>query len=80
MFDLPEHDDRINPRRRCAIIEGNICADPLFVNSAQGDLHLRAGSSAVDAASIPEAPETDCDGRPRPSGPAADMGAYVFAP
>jgi hypothetical protein len=60
--------------------DGNISTDPLFVNSAQGDLHLRAGSPAIDAGSTLEAPDIDRDGRPRPSGPAADMGAYEFAP
>jgi len=60
--------------------EGNINADPRFVDLAQGDVHLQAGSPAIDAGSTAEAPETDRDGHPRPTGPAADMGAYEYQP
>ncbi len=60
--------------------DGNIDADPLLVDPAQLDFHLGAGSPAIDAADTAEAPEIDRDGNPRPSGPAADMGAYEFTP
>jgi hypothetical protein len=60
--------------------EGNIDADPLFVDSGHSDLHLRAGSPAIDAASTKDAPKTDLDGAPRPVGRAADMGAYEYRP
>lgn len=48
--------------------------DPRFV-SAQ-DLHLRAGSPAIDAGTSAGAPPTDLDGRARVGQP--DMGAYEF--
>jgi hypothetical protein len=60
--------------------QGNINADPLFVDSAQNDLHLQDGSPAIDAGSTQDAPLIDYDGNPRPSGLAADMGAYEHQP
>ncbi len=57
--------------------EGNINADPLFVNPAGGDFHLGAASPCIDAANGAVAPVTDRDGNPRyddkgwPTGPLA---------
>ena len=74
---------------------GNINADPLFVDPAHGDLHLQAGSPAIDAGtntfSLPGTtnnlvPSFDLDNNPRPvdgdgDGDATtDMGAYEFLP
>jgi predicted GH43/DUF377 family glycosyl hydrolase len=55
---------------------GNIDADPLFVDPANGDYHLQAGSPAIDAGTPADAPPLDLDGTPRDVNP--DMGAYEY--
>ena len=58
--------------------------DPLFVDPANGDLHLQADSPAIDAGTATGAPAFDLDGVARPQdgdGDAAadfDMGAYEY--
>jgi hypothetical protein len=57
--------------------EGNISADPLFVDSEGGDYHLQLGSPAIDAGvSTGGVPDHDIEGTPRPKGGSHDMGAY----
>jgi hypothetical protein len=66
---------------------GNISADPLFVNSATSDFHLQAGSPAIDAGSnaAPNLPVKDIAGNDRILNgdgdcmATVDMGAYEFA-
>ncbi len=73
--------------------EGNIDADPLFVNFDNGDLRLLPGSPCIDAAdntAVPKGIDTDLDGNPRfiedPNTPdtglgdcpIVDMGSYEF--
>jgi hypothetical protein len=55
---------------------GNSTSDPLFVNYGARNLHLRAGSSAVDYALPALSPGSDFDGTVRPRGGAPDAGAY----
>src|SRR5262249_4978237 len=63
-------------------LNGNISADPLFTNAANGDYHVRPGSPTIDAGTSNQAPATDLDGQARPTdgngdGTAAfDLGAY----
>jgi hypothetical protein len=48
----------------------------LFVDAAGSDYHLKPASPARDAGLTLAEVVTDLDGVPRPSGPAADIGAY----
>jgi Right handed beta helix region len=54
---------------------GNRMTDPQFVNRAGGDLHLQAGSPAIDYAQPDYSLASDFDGRSRPQGPAPDTAA-----
>ena len=55
---------------------GNISADPQFVDAAGGDYHLAASSPAIDAGTSASAPAFDLDGGARIGLP--DIGAYEF--
>lgn len=69
-------------------MDGNISADPLFVNPATGDYHLKQGSPAIDVGlnAAPNLPATDLDGSARikdgnGDGVAiVDMGVYEAPP
>jgi hypothetical protein len=55
--------------------QDDVTADPLFASGwSEVDLHLQAGSPAVDAGSAEGAPSEDVEGRPRDGVP--DIGAY----
>ena len=63
--------------------EGNLDADPCFVDSDNSDYHLLPGSPCIDAGDpnyIAEPNETDLDGNPRIINSRIDMGAYEYIP
>jgi len=55
---------------------GDISADPLFVDVANGDYHLQVGSPCIDKGTSAGAPMHDIEGTPRDAAP--DMGAYEW--
>lgn len=59
---------------------GNISADPLFVELLSGNFHIQAGSPAVKAGTItaPNEPNTDWDGDARIINGAIDIGADEY--
>jgi hypothetical protein len=58
--------------------EGNIDADPQFVDPGSGDLHLTWTSPCVNRGTAEEAPADDLDGDLRPCMGSVDMGADEF--
>jgi hypothetical protein len=63
-------------------VNGNISADPLFVERPGGNYHPMPGSPAVDAGedSLIWPEMQDLDGHPRVQGARADIGAYELTP
>lgn len=55
---------------------GNIDADPMFVDAATGDYHLKYTSPSRDTGNPSVAPAADIEGTPRDALP--DMGAYEW--
>lgn len=59
--------------------EGNIDADPKFINPEKLDFHLQFDSSCIDSGRIYNDNLWDKDGIIRPFGREADIGAYEFS-
>ncbi|MCL1920588.1 MAG: right-handed parallel beta-helix repeat-containing protein, partial [Kiritimatiellaeota bacterium] len=60
---------------------GNIAADPLFADAANGDFHLQEGSPCINKGYNAYAPgDSDLDGNPRIYNGTVDMGAYEYMP
>lgn len=60
---------------------GNTTGDPMFVDVANGDFHLKAGSVAIDAADPAIVTiDRDHDGTHRPQGTRSDIGAFEYLP
>jgi hypothetical protein len=55
---------------------GNMTGDPMFVDFAARNYHVRTGSPAIDAGSAGYSPSTDFDGSGRPQSSGADVGGY----
>ena len=81
-------DDLLNAEATYSNIEdgdpgaGNISADPLFVDPAEGDFHLSPGSPCLDLGSNAATglPDIDYDGDPRVINDVVDMGADEYVP
>ncbi len=59
--------------------QGNMGANPMFVDEAGGDFHLQTGSPCVDNGTSMNAPAVDFDGISRPQGDGFDIGAFEFS-
>ncbi len=57
-------------------VDGTITADPLFVNAAAGDFHLRGTSPALGQNTADFTPQVDLAGASRPLGGGPDLGAF----
>ncbi len=70
--DVEEGEDGIENNNNGEVdwLDGNVNADPLFVDPDNGDYRLTADSPCIDAG--------DPNGEPDPDGTRADMGAYYF--
>lgn len=70
--------DMVSGVSSCLSLARNITGkDPRFIDPANNNFHLLAGSPAIDAA-FPVAPSRDAENIPRPQGTVHDLGAYEY--
>jgi hypothetical protein len=72
------HHNCFTPEQPIPVPDGNIAADPLFVDAASGNYHLKPDSPCRDAGedTVVQVGDADLDGSPRRQGPHVDIGAY----
>lgn len=58
--------------------DGNIDADPLFIDQINGNYHLSIDSPCIDVGTAVGAPDHDIDGDTRPQGAGYDIGADEY--
>ncbi len=60
--------------------QGNISANPNYVNESAGNFHLKSGSLCIDKGTSLNNVLTDFDNSPRPKGTSSDIGPFEFDP
>ncbi len=58
---------------------GNLCANPMFADTLNGDFHLTAASPCINTGTGSNAPAEDLEDVLRPQGVGWDMGAYELS-
>ena len=61
-----------------SLIANNFVGDPMFVDKANGDYHLRGGSPAINTGARLALVKDDLDGNSRPFGSAPEIGCYEY--
>ena len=68
----------INNKGSNTTLSNNLTTDPLFVNAAGSDFHLKSGSAAINKGITLSEVLDDYEGTPRPAGASYDIGADEY--